>query len=177
MEFGAVLTGLANAISVAKALKSIEASYDQATLKVKIAEIYDGLTDAKMALVDAKEEIAILEKENSRLKQTRLERDRLVAGEGGYEYFAGFNGYPNGYPVCPKCNQVDSRLILLVRNFHVDAAKCPACEQEFQPVVEYVQSTDGSAPPTTQIEIYKRAKQEESRRISEKLSQLGSNLI
>lgn len=172
MEIATGIAAVANAIKIAKALKSIEASYDQAELKAKIAEIYEGLADAKMALIDAKENISALKMENSRLKKTKTDQKRLVDGLGGYRYFSGLNGHPAGYPICPKCEQVDARLILLVRNFHVDAAKCPACATEYRPVSEYVSSSDGS-PPTTQIENYRRAKDSQNIKISEQIRNLN----
>jgi hypothetical protein len=174
MEIAVAITAVANAIKITKALKSIENSYDQAELKARIAEIYEGLSDAKLALIDAREDIAGLKKENSRLKKIKIERERLVQGQGGYRYFSGLNGYPNGYPVCPKCEQIDARLILLVRNFHIDAAKCPACSNEYRPVSEYIASSDGNQP-TTQIQVYEKAKEVSSRKITEQLRNLNNS--
>ena len=114
MDISSGISAAANAIAIAKTLKSIEASYDHAALKAKIAEIYEGLADAKLALIDAKEAIAGLEKECSRLKSVNSERAGLVTGSGGYRYFAGMNGYPTGYPVCPKCEQIDARFLNLL---------------------------------------------------------------
>ena len=123
-------------------MKDIEQSYDLAHLKAKIAEIYESLSEAKMALVDAKEEIAELEIEIARLKQMVDDRSDLIAGDGGYKYAVGDNSHPLGFPVCPKCDQIDGRLIHLVQDGDVKQAKCPACATLFNPVTCYLPGGD-----------------------------------
>jgi hypothetical protein len=111
MDIGTGLAAITNALAVAKALKSVETSYDQAQLKGQIAEIYGALAEAKLALVDAKAALSQRDDEIARLKLTDAERLTLKVGDGGYSYRVEDKGDPLGFPVCPKCDPLDALFI------------------------------------------------------------------
>lgn len=58
MELGAALAAISNAMTVAKALRGIQQDYDLASVRAQMAEIYDALAEARIALADAKGIIA-----------------------------------------------------------------------------------------------------------------------
>lgn len=58
MELGAALSALSNAMDLAKTLRGIQQDYDLALVRAQMAEIYDALADARIALADAKGIIA-----------------------------------------------------------------------------------------------------------------------
>ena len=54
MELGTALSAISNAMTLAKTLRGIEKDYDLASVRAQMAEIYDALADARIALADAK---------------------------------------------------------------------------------------------------------------------------
>lgn len=57
MDISAALAALSQATTIVKALRSIDKSYDLATAKAQMAEVYSALADVKIALSDAREVI------------------------------------------------------------------------------------------------------------------------
>jgi hypothetical protein len=66
------LSALSQALSVAKDLREIGRSYDEATFKIRVADIQVALSDAKIALSEANLRIAELEGEISALSDGTL---------------------------------------------------------------------------------------------------------
>jgi len=62
------LTAVGQAIKITKDLREIDRGLDTATYKAKMAELYENLSDVKMALTDARETIHDREKEIKNLK-------------------------------------------------------------------------------------------------------------
>lgn len=131
MDVVAALGGISNAITIARALQSIDRSYDSAVLKGQLAEIMSALADAKMTLSDAREEIAEKDREIKRLRGDFAARDELKEYRG-YKYKSdpvAPNGI-NGTPICPRCETVDGRLIYTVAAHSVRGmgTSCPQCK-------------------------------------------------
>lgn len=143
MDIIAGITAATQAIGIAKALRSIEKNYDEATYKAQIADLIDALTDAKLALSDAKEGLAERDKEIARLKESFETKAALVAGDGGYSYLANDAGNPVGYPVCPKCEELIGRIVQTKEHEHSGKARCPACSDVYNPVVCYLPQGSG----------------------------------
>jgi hypothetical protein len=163
-----IVSGLAaakQALDIAKALKGIEKSYDQATLKAQLADLVSALADAKMSMVDAKEALAGKDKEIEALKLNFQTRELLVRGDGDYLYFAGPNDKPLGFPICPAC-EPDGKLIQLKRNGRVTDTVCPKCKSEFTPVTCYL-------PPEAGDETLKK---QNDRLTSEGMDRLNRSL-
>ena len=144
MDIPAALATISGALTVAKSMRDIDKEYDAATFKARIAELIDALTDAKISLADAKEIIAQRDKEVERLLASIADRSTLQVGVGGYKYRKNDAGAMEGFPVCPKCEQVDGRLIGLVQDGDVVVAKCPACASSFKPVTCYLSGGNGT---------------------------------
>lgn len=128
------ITALSEGIGIAKALRGISKDYDSATHRAQVAEMLDLLTDAKLAMAEAKETLAERDKEIARLKASFEAKADLVKADGDYEYFADENGNPVGYPTCPKCQPLHGRIVQLKQKVYVETASCPACSEVFAPV-------------------------------------------
>ena len=134
-----IATGIAaatQAIDIAKALRGIEKNYDAASYRAQIAELMDTLSNAKLALIDARENAVELEKEIERLRKTFEAQGNLIKGEGGYSYFAGEDGKPLGFPVCPSC-EADGRITELKQDGPTETGRCPSCDKSYKPVTCY----------------------------------------
>lgn len=138
MDIASGITAVTQGLGIAKALRGIEKSYDEATFKAKIVEVIEALTDAKLALAEAKEIMAQKDSEIERLKAAFEAKAALVAGEGGYNYMADDSGEPLGYPVCPKCEQINGRIIQTKEHEHSGKSRCPACGDVYMPVISYL---------------------------------------
>jgi hypothetical protein len=165
MDITGGLAAASSALGIAKSLRDVEKSYDAATYRAKIADLMEALTDTRLALVEAKEDLAGKNSEIERLKMTAIDRSALIEGAGGYKYRANEQGRHDGFPVCPKCDEVDGRLIYLVQNKLVDAAKCPACANEYQPVTCYF--PDGSTLVSKRDEGRRQVQAKQNRAMAE----------
>lgn len=157
-----------HALDIAKALKNVEKNYDDATFKIQIIDLISALTDARLALAEAKEEMAARDHEIERLKNAFAVKGELVKGDGDYRYFVSGDGLPSGYPICPSCDQVEGRIIQLKQKVHYYIGSCPSCDKEFSPVTCYLPDGDTAAKQA------KRAQEAAQRRVSERIAELNS---
>lgn len=139
MDIATGLSAASNGLSIAAWLKKVGKDYDAAEYKMKIAELVDALTDAKLALSEAKEATAAQSKEIEALKVNFQTKGLLARGAGDYLYFAGPEGSPLGFPICPSC-EADGLIMQLKQDGSPDKAKCPKCKESFQPVSCYLPS-------------------------------------
>lgn len=143
MDIASGIAAVTQGLGIAKALRGIEKSYDEATYKAKVAEVIEALTDAKLALAEAKEGMAEKDREIERLKAAFESKAALVGGHGGYSYMTDEGGNPLGYPVCPKCEQVNGRIIQTKEHEHSRKSRCPACGDQYTPVACYLPQGSG----------------------------------
>lgn len=143
MDIVSGIGAVTSALGIAKTLRGIEKTYDEATYKAQVAELINALTDAKLAMAEAKEDLAGKDKEIERLKASFEAKAALVSGEGGYSYMADDKGGPIGYPVCPKCEQVNGRIIQTKEHENSGKSRCPACSDIYTPVVCYLPQGSG----------------------------------
>lgn len=142
MEILAGIAAAKNALDIAKALRGIEKSFDEATLKAQLAELISALADAKMAMVDAKESLAEKDREIEALKISFQTKSGLIRADGDYLYFPGPNDKPLGFPICPSC-EADGTIIQLKQNGPANKCQCPKCKTEFCPVTCYLPADAG----------------------------------
>lgn len=170
MDIASGIAAATNALGIAKALRDVEKSYDAVTYKQQVVELFDALSDTKLALIEAKEANHQLGDELERLKRTMKRAQSLVEGDGGYQYAKDENDEMDGYPFCPKCLH-GGALSQLKQNVVVDAAKCPVCDREFKPVTCYLTASKNGGVSTTAVTVRnekrKRASEENSRRFAE----------
>lgn len=126
MDLAAGLAGLNAALDTLKGLRALEKAYDQAVLKAQIVDLMGHVSDAKMALLDAKEAIQARETEIDALK-AKLKKQSETVEFDGYTYAANADGKPTGAPFCGACIAADGTQI----RFNYLMAKiwqCPRCQ-------------------------------------------------
>ncbi len=141
MDIVGGIAAASQALGIAKALRGIEKDYDAAAYKAQIVELIDALSNAKLALVDARENATDLENEIGRLRAAFEAKGALVKGEGDYSYFAGEDGKPLGFPICPSCD-ANGKIIQLKQDGAPNKAICPSCDKSFSPVTCFLAGTD-----------------------------------
>jgi len=126
MDLGAGLAGLNAALETLKTLRGIEKAYDQALLKAQIVELMGHISDAKMALIDAREEIGDRDRAIDELK-AKLKKQSETVEHDGYTYAANAEGKPTGAPYCSACladNGTQIRFSYIMANIW----QCPRCQ-------------------------------------------------
>lgn len=168
MDIGAGIAAVTQGLGIAKALRGIEKTYDEATYKAKVAEVIEALTDAKLAMAEAKESLADKDKEIERLKANFQLRANLISDCGDYKYITNEADEPLGYPMCPRCEVLDGRIVQLKQDGGLINARCPACSTKFSPVTAYFTQKERD-------EVRAEREAEEARSAA-KLRDLGSKL-
>lgn len=135
MDITAGLAAVSSALTVVRELRSIDAQYDVAEFKLKVAELAGALADAKLALLEAQTNLAQAEAEIKRVREAFAFRGELISVKG-YRYEA-VDGEPVNYPYCPRCDGVDGRLVRLTRNGGWNEGQCPQCKSHYQGVTPY----------------------------------------
>lgn len=137
MDFVLAITSLTKGLEVVKSLNDIDKSFDIASYKIKIAELMNTLADGKIALITAGSEILDKDKEIIRLKDAFKIKNNTTQYDG-YSYHCNEGRDPIGRPYCPRCEQIDARLLLLV---HAAGPRgnmiCPECKAEYSHVSEF----------------------------------------
>ena len=131
------ISAVSTALGIAKTLRDIDKNYDAVTYKAQMADLVGALTDAKLALADAKEQIAEQAKEISGLKASFEAKCSVVKGHGDYHYISDDQGNPLGYPICPKC-EITGMIVQLKEWERSGNGQCPHCSKIFNPVVCYL---------------------------------------
>ena len=171
MDIGAGIAAATQALGIAKALRTIEKSYDEATYKAQMSELICALSDAKLSLSEAREELAEKDKEIERLKASFEVRESLVKGPGDYKFFTDSDGHPVGFPICPRCEAADGRIVQLKQDNVIIQAKCPVCSTPYRPVECFLPQPVGG--PATLLEKDRLEREAESRRVSAALRNSG----
>ena len=125
-----IMTALATAsqaIKLAQDLRGIDKAVNAAEYKLKIAELTGALSDIKLALTDAKEELASKDSEIEKLTKA-LHRVADLVEYHGYRYDKMPDGKPKGAPYCPVCEQKGT--LIHLAKFH-GMIHCPSCKASF----------------------------------------------
>lgn len=129
------MTALATAtqaMKLAQELRGIDKAVDAAEYKLKIADLTSALSDIKLALTDAREEIASKDAEIERLRR-QFKRSSDTTEVNGYHYDKKSDGSPTGHPYCPVCLEKSGLM------FHTTPSRigryetCPNCKADFLP--------------------------------------------
>lgn len=131
LDFAALLTSTTAAIGIARAVSEAKGAYDQADLKLKMAEIVGTLADVKLALTDAIGESKSKDEEIERLKKAFAFRGETTEHRG-WVHPVTKHGEPYGNPFCPRCIEKDGRFMLLrqVGQGYSNLA-CPMCSTKY----------------------------------------------
>ncbi|URL13338.1 hypothetical protein LVR30_13925 [Pantoea ananatis] len=102
------LSALKAAFDIAKELKNATGAYNDAEMRLKISELYSALSEARIELADANEEIHSLKRKVSDLESKLNSSDDLEYRDGVYYRKVPIEGKPNG-PFCPGCYEGSSK--------------------------------------------------------------------
>jgi DNA repair exonuclease SbcCD ATPase subunit len=129
VDFVTALATASQALKLLNDLCGIDKAYDQAELKLKIADLTTALADLKIVLSDARDELNKKQSEIEDLKNLMKRKADLVE-VAGYKYDKNTDGQPTGAPYCPVCEQ---KLGLLIHITHVlHTQQCPSCQGYFR---------------------------------------------
>jgi hypothetical protein len=136
MDFIGAIATTTKAYEGLKLLLNLEKNFDEASFKLRIADITSNLAELKIALTEAKSEAAEKDAEISRLKKEFAFAVENTIMVHGFRYERSSRGNaPQGVPFCPRCEKVDGRLINLAETGLMAAgsrkAICPQCKSEF----------------------------------------------
>jgi hypothetical protein len=132
MDVMTALAAVSQALDGLNKIREIEKDFDAAALKLEVANLASSLADAKMSLLDIKEDLAKKDSEIKRLIDAAKFQAQLVTYRE-YQYEADENGKPTGSPFCPVCIQngaVHIRLTKDARGIRGEG-DCPRCKAHF----------------------------------------------
>ncbi|GGA14966.1 hypothetical protein GCM10011498_14020 [Amylibacter cionae] len=115
MDFVTALTTLNETLKVSKGLLNITHEMDKAELKLRFAEVVDGILEAKNSLVDAQQNERELLLEIASLKKKLNERGNLE-DEDGLLFELDENGKRSDRPYCNYCYVKEDKLFRVRRS-------------------------------------------------------------
>ncbi len=128
--YTSALTGISTALTIVKQLNDIDQKVDEASFKLKIAEISSAFAEAKLGLIDAQQELRQKETEIAALKSSLQRKDETVE-HSGYRYRCDAEKQPIGTAFCPICMD-DGRFVLTVQSDKSGRPYvCPRCDGNF----------------------------------------------
>ena len=130
MDLMTTLSAASAAIKTLKDLRDIDASFDLAELKARLASAMSDIADVKIALAAAQEELNSKDKEIAKILESFAFSADLVEYHG-YKYRKFEDGKPKGMPFCPVCEQKHGRYFQLVNSKGILEQQCPSCKSIF----------------------------------------------
>ncbi|GGA50908.1 hypothetical protein GCM10011385_00180 [Nitratireductor aestuarii] len=131
MDIAGSIAAVSSALTIVKEIKEIDAQLDQASLKLKIAELTEALAEAKLGLVDVLEDLRMKDQEISRLNDQLRYRAENLIDYNGFRY-QNVEGSPKGRPYCPACEAKGLYIMVAQdRNTPGHPYKCPSCRADF----------------------------------------------
>lgn len=124
MDIPVLLSTLSAALKFAGELNEVGKTFDEATWKLKVAEMSSLLASAKIGAIELKEEIDAREKQISDLKTAFAFRGQTVERHG--MRYEAKDGRPIGLRFCPRCEVVDGCFIREGR-----PEKCPQFKADY----------------------------------------------
>ncbi|MDF7657653.1 hypothetical protein PUG81_01630 [Erwiniaceae bacterium L1_54_6] len=130
-----IVTGLAalkTALEIAKELKNATAAYNEAEFRLKLSDLYNSLSEARIELADAQIEIHGLNAKVKELEGKLNAPDEMVYRDGVYYRAVPLDNKPNG-PFCPACYEGPSRKTSSMSRVdamfsHAGKYKCNTCK-------------------------------------------------
>jgi hypothetical protein len=134
IELGAVTTALASVKTASEILKIIRGAgqeLESAEYKLKLAELTETLADLRIFMSELRESLLEKDAEISSLKDA-LQLKATVIRHSDVYYEKDEEGKAIGSAFCPRCWEVEFKLIHLVRNARpTNKSRCPKCENLF----------------------------------------------
>lgn len=128
MEIAGALAALKAAIDGGRALYDTSKAWSEADLKLRIADLINALTDARVTISDLHEELRQRERELQEERDRRRQIDEL-AFEAPF-YWRLSEGKRDG-PFCQRCRDADSKAVRLI-DWKRGRWKCAACDTFYE---------------------------------------------
>lgn len=138
MDITGSIAAVTAALGLVKELRSIDAQFDKAELKLKIADLTEALSEAKLGLVDVAEQLRTKDAEIADLKQKIIYRAENLIDHNGFRY-ASDDGQAHGLPYCPACEHKGLYIKLAQdRSTNGYPYKCPSCKANYGSMGIYI---------------------------------------
>jgi rubrerythrin len=124
-DFVMMLNVIGQGIGLVKELNDVNKHFDEATLKLKIAELSGVLASTQIALSELQVEMNKKDQEINRLKSAFAEKSELTEHDG-FQYRRGPDGLPRGRLYCPVCLAKGELLMTIEAG---DGTECPSCKK------------------------------------------------
>jgi hypothetical protein len=125
------LSAVSTALGIVKTLREIDRGVQEAEFKLKIASVTESLADAKLALVDAQDEVKRREAELDQLRSSLRFREEDTITSGGF-LFRKVEGKAVGRAFCSVC--IDEGRFLHLNNIQTKEGlsfQCPRCKANY----------------------------------------------
>src|SRR5690606_3293548 len=109
---------------------------DQATLKLKVAELTSALAETQLGLLEMSEELRAKDAEIQRLSQLPIDLSSKLMVRA-YYLDAFEDGTPKGEPYCPYCIETKAGMFRLNKTHNSLRMRCPHCKNEYQNAPNY----------------------------------------
>lgn len=131
MDLAAAMSSVSAALGLVKELRLIDAQFDKAELKLKISDLTEALSEAKLGLVDVAQQLQDKDTEIAELKKKVRYRAEKLIDKNGFRYEAN-DGKASGLPYCPACENKGLFIKLAQdRNTPGHPFKCPSCRADY----------------------------------------------
>ena len=134
VDWVAALGGVSTALTIAKDLRALDKSFDEAVLKAQIVVLMEQLTDLKSQIIDAREEASEKDRTIAELRKELEFRETKLVDKGQWRYLANEAGLAQGFPVCPVCEKKGVFLPLVQDRSRGSGGAvyvCPSCKSNF----------------------------------------------
>lgn len=136
VDFKGALEAASTGLGVLKELSQITKAYDEAALKLKIAELTGTLATVQIALAEAQSEAAKKDALIAKLEGNFKEKVEMVEYKG-FHYRKGGDGRPRGRAYCPRCLE-KGRVFMTVKTAKAGRPdECPECKTEYQGISSF----------------------------------------
>lgn len=124
-----ILAGLKNATDLLKLISSSSSTLEEAEVKLKIADIFGNLADARVEIADIK---LLLNEKDQKIKQLEeeLRVDKEIIWHDPYYLKMNSAGKKDG-PYCQSCFDKDKKLIRLQSFYKNGAWDCKVCKTTY----------------------------------------------
>jgi hypothetical protein len=132
MDIMTSITAASKAYEGLKQLREAQKAYDEATYKLKIAELANDVLDLRETLIFARDELRSKDEEIARLRASFKTHSDTVERHG-YRDRKGADGEPKGHAYCPVCIQKVGMLFVtssLYEHKRGEVQRCPNCRAE-----------------------------------------------
>jgi len=125
----AALSGIKNAIDIAKLIGNSGVTLEAAEVRLKLADLIETLADAKIEIANVKEIVAAKE-EKIKVLEEQLSMQEKVVWEEPY-YFLQSDEEEKEGPYCQKCYDSEKKLIRLQSPNRNGYWQCHACKSGY----------------------------------------------